>query len=58
MRIEFRYRNQNYIVFEPFGDNSRYWVGLLEEDEKKEYDYSDMKEIEKVFISHRLFHFF
>ena len=58
IRIEFRYKNQNYIIFEPFGDSSRYWVGLLALDKKKVYDYSDMKDIENVFINHRLFSFF
>ena len=27
VHIEFKYREQPYIVWEPFGDNSRYWIG-------------------------------
>ncbi len=27
IRIEFKYQGHDYIVMEPFGDNSRYWVG-------------------------------
>lgn len=27
IRIEFKYFGRDYIVWEPFGDNSRYWVG-------------------------------
>ncbi len=27
VRIEFKCRGHDYIVMEPFGDNSRYWVG-------------------------------
>lgn len=31
VHIEFKYREQPYIVWEPFGDNSRYWVGPKDE---------------------------
>ena len=27
VHVEFRYRGQPYMVWEPFGDNSMYWVG-------------------------------
>jgi hypothetical protein len=27
IRIEFKCQGHDYIVMEPFGDNSRYWVG-------------------------------
>lgn len=27
VRVEFKYRGQGYLVWEPFGDNSRYWIG-------------------------------
>ncbi len=27
VRIEFKCQGHDYIVMEPFGDNSRYWVG-------------------------------
>lgn len=27
IRVEFKYLDRDYIVWEPFGDNSRYWVG-------------------------------
>ena len=27
VRIEFKCQGRDYIVMEPFGDNSRYWVG-------------------------------
>ena len=30
IRIEFRYRGVEYIVWEPWGDNSRYWIGPRE----------------------------
>lgn len=27
VRIEFKFQGRDYIVMEPFGDNSRYWIG-------------------------------
>jgi len=27
VRVKFRYHEEDYIVLEPYGDNSRYWVG-------------------------------
>ena len=27
VRVEFKYQDREYIVWEPFGDNSRYWIG-------------------------------
>lgn len=27
IHVEFKYMGQPYIVWEPFGDNSRYWIG-------------------------------
>ena len=27
IHVEFKYRGVPYIVWEPFGDNSRYWIG-------------------------------
>jgi hypothetical protein len=27
IHVEFKYMGQAYIVWEPFGDNSRYWIG-------------------------------
>lgn len=27
IRLEFRYLGRPYIVWEPFGDNSRFWIG-------------------------------
>lgn len=31
VHVEFKYRGQPYIVWEPYGDSSRYWVGPKEE---------------------------
>jgi len=56
VRISFIYKNQNYIVWEPFGDNSRYWIGLLNEGDS-ENNFKDIKDIERVFIKHKLFYF-
>jgi hypothetical protein len=27
VRIDFKYLDRDYVVWEPFGDNSRYWIG-------------------------------
>ncbi|MEO7966256.1 MAG: hypothetical protein ABIT38_20330 [Gemmatimonadaceae bacterium] len=27
IRLRFRYRGYPFVVWEPFGDNSRYWIG-------------------------------
>lgn len=32
-RVEFKYRGRDYIVWEPFGDNSRYWIGPKDPEE-------------------------
>ena len=31
IHVEFRYRGKPYIVWEPFGDHSRYWIGPKDE---------------------------
>lgn len=43
-RIRFRYRNKDCVVLEPFGDNSRYWVVLLDPEEP-----IDMGDLERAF---------
>ncbi len=45
VRAEFSYLGEQYIVYEPFGDNSRYWIGPKETDEKA----IDIKAIEDKF---------
>ena len=31
IHLRFRYCDREYIVWEPFGDNSRYWIGPADE---------------------------
>jgi len=31
VHIEFNYKGRPYIVWEPYGDNSRYWIGPKDE---------------------------
>ncbi len=57
IRIRFVYKNKHYIVWEPFGDNSRYWIGPSEEEIGKSNN-SNIKEIENIFIKHKSFYFF
>jgi len=47
VRIKFTYKDNKYIVWEPFGDNSGYWIGSEGEDL-----YDDISEIEEIFINH------
>ena len=34
VHVAFKYMDINYIVWEPFGDNSRYWIGPEQEKEQ------------------------
>lgn len=34
VRVAFKYLGIDYIVWEPFGDNSRYWIGPEQEKEQ------------------------
>lgn len=33
-RLEFEYLGGNFVVWEPFGDNSRYWIGPKDAEER------------------------
>jgi len=41
VHIRFKYLGHNCIVMEPFGDSSRYWIGL---ESPKEFDFSLVSE--------------
>ena len=47
--INFTYKNKNYIVWEPFGDSSRYWIGP----DSHSGGHEDISIIEKNFQSHK-----
>lgn len=49
IHIWFKYNNRDFIVLEPYGDNSRYWIGLEEE-----VDHIDIKAIHMAFESYKL----
>ena len=49
VHVEFKYRGQPYIVWEPFGDSSRYWIGPKEEAN----DAADAALLETVFKRYR-----
>lgn len=49
VRVEFKYRNRDYVVLEPFGDNSRYWIGPKDAAESG----ADIGEVESLFKSYR-----
>lgn len=45
VHIEFFYCGHELMVWEPFGDNSRYWIGPRDDDGEK----PDIEKLEKVF---------
>lgn len=45
VRITFKYLDRDYIVWEPFGDNSRYWIGPKNSEESM----ADASELENIF---------
>lgn len=45
VHIEFKYLGQPYIVWEPYGDNSRYWIGPEDQAE----GVADITKLEDVF---------
>ncbi|WP_413288397.1 hypothetical protein [Bdellovibrio sp. HCB337] len=44
-RLEFEYLGDTYVVFEPYGDNSRYWIGP----KKPEMPLPQTPELESLF---------
>jgi hypothetical protein len=46
IHVEFEYQQTAYIVWEPWGDNSRYWIGP---DENVAEHPDDIAELERVF---------
>lgn len=49
VHVSFMYRLQSYIVWEPFGDNSRYWIGPTKDMNREE----DITELETIFKNYR-----
>jgi hypothetical protein len=49
VHLSFNYKSQPYIVWEPYGDRSRYWVGPAPETERD----IDITPIETVFRCYR-----
>jgi hypothetical protein len=45
VHIAFSYRGATYVVWEPFGDNSRYWICP----EDKPAQPGDVRELERIF---------
>ncbi len=50
VHIEFKYSNHDYIVWEPYGDNSRYWIGPID----TETIVNDIEVIENAFKDYSL----
>ena len=49
VHVKFKYRNKNMIVWEPYGDNSRYWIGT-----EQENDVIDIARLELAFEKYQL----
>ena len=50
-RASFNYRGLDFIIIEPFGDSSRYWIGL--EKERCEEAPQKIKQLEQIFIDYQ-----
>jgi hypothetical protein len=48
-RVTFKYSGQDFIVLEPYGDSSRYWIGPLDPRD----DSIDVADLKEIFDSHR-----
>jgi hypothetical protein len=49
VHIKFKYQGKVFIVMEPYGDSSEYWIGPSNEDEAG----TDISEIEGVFSQYK-----
>lgn len=49
IHVEFKYLNHDYIVWEPYGDNSRYWIGPKNPEESA----GDIGNVENAFKRYR-----
>ena len=49
IRVEFKYLNRDYVVLEPYGDNSRYWIGPKDSTASAD----DIDNVENAFKHHR-----
>jgi hypothetical protein len=48
-RLEFEYLGGNFVVWEPFGDNSRYWIGPKDAKERL----PQIAAIERIFAKYK-----
>lgn len=49
LHIRFKYHNRPMMVWEPYADNSRFWIGP----QKRDGDTIDISEIEEAFREHK-----
>jgi len=49
IHVEFTYKGVNYIVWEPYGDSSRYWIGPKDE----KLDIAQVANIESIFMAYK-----
>lgn len=44
IHLRFRYRDREFVVWEPYGDNSRYWIGPADEEDTS-IDATDLRAV-------------
>lgn len=49
VHVDFVYNGQRYVVWEPWGGSSRFWIGPREESDEP----VDLKDLERVFRDYR-----
>lgn len=49
IRVGFTYAGERFVVWEPFGDNSRYWIGPKE----PEHSRADVNDLKRIFDAYQ-----
>ncbi len=58
VHIHFKYKDKDFIVWEPYGDNSRYWIGPEQESDADVTDITTLECIFKEYQPPRVFKIF
>lgn len=48
-RVAFKYLDKDFVVWEPYGDSSRYWIGPKDSTDLK----IDLKELKDAFLNYK-----
>lgn len=58
VHVQFKYQDNDFIVWEPYGDNSRYWIGPSNEENSLDVDIEPLEEAFKNYKPQFLFKIF